>query len=252
MTLKETLDKFRSFRIFVSDDEGRRRSAIWFVRHVSGSVYVAPRNIGTTYKLSLHPFRSGRDGRDSQVGMKNEAADAERLAGFTIPKPIRWARKETPATGVLPIARILFPTDFLNACDPPEDDGKLKFSFPLAPPGGALEAVICYSRESPKALEDRFRSNGFTQFGMMSLPSDEFVHLVLRNVTCDNVAIGEAVAKFGHGLPLSGAPQPGERIENARAVIVAGQPEHGEMLTLIDVGTFAVERETGAEQANDR
>src|SRR5262245_18512568 len=123
----ETLEKFTSFRFFISDELDQRRSAIWFVKHSGDSVYVAPRNIGQSYKLSLHPFRSGADGCDCQVGMKNVASQAERSAGFATPRPLRWARKETPDKGVLPVARVLFATDFLNACDPPEKDGKLKF-----------------------------------------------------------------------------------------------------------------------------
>ena len=123
-------------RIFISDEQDRARSQCWYIRSVGNHVYIGPEPTGGTSKLTFHAEKgSSRDGCKSQWGLTGDYAEMERRLGTpNLLKPARWKRPETPAVGVVQVASIAFPTDFLGGTIPPFKSGRKRITLPLAPP----------------------------------------------------------------------------------------------------------------------
>ncbi len=242
--LQDRLSKLDKFRFYVVDEQGRRRSDIWFTGASSGSIYMASRKLGGSLKLSLHPRGQSRDGLDCQFGHPSFYA-AKLQAEGTHPIPLlRWARKPLREREVLQVARVIFPTDLLTPLEAVETDGKLKFALPLAPKGQALELSIMCSRADPKELEDSAIARGFTPFLYTQLGEQEFASIMARHTEFDASPIQALSGQPRPIRPFSGICAPGETIENARAIIVGGDPRTGEALSLIETGVVQFSRIT--------
>ena len=138
--LRKRLEQLDKIRFLIVDEDGDLRSSAWFITSESGSLYVAPKALGSAMKLSLHPKGRSIDGHDCQFGLARHSMKRHRELGYSPPAPMRWTRPEPPEVGALHVASILFPTDYLTEkMGEPQEDGKLKFALPLPPPGHVIE-----------------------------------------------------------------------------------------------------------------
>lgn len=238
------LPEFDKIRFYVADEDGRARSAQWFVHSQGNHVYAAPKGLGGALKLSLHPIGGANDGCDCQFGHPRTHADYQTTRGFTPMRPLRWARPPTPEHGALHVASILFPIDYLGAAPQPAEDGKPKLALPAAPPGHATEAGLFISRQLPSILEDGFIRAGGTPLIYMDLPNGEFVSLVVRYTASPDMSDAMSKMRTLPPVPLSGAPSPGESLEG-RVIIVGQLPSDGGPFQLIEAGPMTVSRSLG-------
>lgn len=238
--MDERFSNLDRFRFYAVDDENRRRSDVWFVSSTGDHVYLAPRTLGGALKLSLHPPEVSRDGCDSQWGHTGNNVEAQRASGFRPIPLLRWKRPATPENGTVCVARILFAPDLLTTCDPLPEEGKSKFAFPLPSRGNALQFTVFYSRDAPQRAEEGFLRAGITPVCYLSLSTGEFVNLTAHHVPYQGKTREQFAADSREYSSLSGAPGRGEQIDNARAIVVAGYPERGQPLTLLEVGTMTV------------
>lgn len=226
-------------RLYVIDEEGQARSDVWFVHSKGNNVYVAPRRLGGALKLSLHPAGGADDGCDCQFGHPRFHADLQASLGYKPMRPLRWTRTPTPDRGAVQVVSILWPTDYLGPAPQPEDDGKIKFAIPLAPSGGAAEVGLFISKQAPNELEEGFIRAGGTPLIYMDLPNGEFVSIVIRHRTMDDLSEVLARLQTLSPTPLSGAPAPGEWVAG-RGIIVGEPPPSGEAFQLIEVGPMNI------------
>lgn len=244
--------EFDKLRIFICDKQGRARSQCWYFQSSGNQVYIGPEPIGGASKLSFHANDgSSRDGYDSQWGIVNTYARAERESGITnILSPKRWKRPTTPSTGSVQVASILFPTDFLLGRIPPFKTGRKRIAWPLASPHHAIEIGVFYSFDDPLAIRTNLNNAGGTFIGYMNLPNRENVAIAAREVPFDH-AIVSGTLELGHtGHALSGAPAIGEVNKNSSALMFHHRPADGEMATLAEINGIRIKRDTEGSRAN--
>lgn len=228
--------KIDKFRFFIRDDEDRRRSSVWFVHHRGNDVYVGAVGLGGRLKLSLH-----RD-QACQCGMVRSYREKLPLDGLAATRPVRWNRPRTPERGAVHVASIFFPTDFLRGEGVTNDPGKLKFSLPMAPCGQATQVGLFYSFEQPAELEPRIVKQLTTPILYMTLPSEEYVSIVVRHVPFDSLQVPD-LSKIGPKVrPLDGAPPPGGRIENAHAILYGDHFDGRPGFSIVEVNGLTVAR----------
>jgi hypothetical protein len=140
------------------------------------------------------------------------------------------------------VASIFFPTDFLRGEGVAKSPGKLKFCLPMAPPGQATEVGLFYSIEQPANLEPRFVRQLSTPILYMTLPSGEYVSIVVRHVSFNALQVPD-FSKIGSKVrPLDGAPPPGGRIENAHAILYGDHSDEQPGFSIVEVNGLTVAR----------
>ena len=226
-------------RIFVIDEQHRPRSQSWYFKSKGNGVYIGP--AGPALKLSFHTDDgSACDGRNSQWGLLKDYLKMEAQLGTPkLPPLARWKRPETPSVGVVQVASIMFPTDFLRGTIPPFKSGLKRLPITLAPPGHAIEVGLFYSRADPPTTRTELENAERSCLDYFSLPSGENVALAWCVIPFDPALIPPPSKGVGHAL--SGAPKPGEAIENCGGVAYSIPPD-GQMLTLVEINGATIKR----------
>ena len=238
--LRKKLNDLDKVRFLIVDQDNDVRSSAWFINCESGSLYLAPKALGSAMKLSLHPKGRSNDGHDCQFGLAKRSMERHRELGFSPPAPMRWTRPEPPMTGALHVASILFPSDLLTEkLGKPQADGKLKFAFPLPPPGHVAELGIFTSLEHPNQLDDKLIKAGGMPVTYHDLADGEFASLVARQTVVDPWLPFLSRPVNGTPQPLSGMPAPGETIRG-RALLVGDIPKSGGAFVLAETGAMAI------------
>jgi hypothetical protein len=122
------------------------------------------------------------------------------------------------------VASILFPSDFLRGAIRAFKPGRTRFALPMAPPRHAIEVGVIYSLEDPPIIAAEMANAGITFLGHFHLPCGENVAVSACEVPFDPALI-PPLSALGHGLPLSGAPEPDKSIGNCGAVMLHAKPE---------------------------
>lgn len=226
-----------ALRFYVKDEQDRPRSSLWRAFHHGDDVYIAPRNIAGSLKLSVH-----RDG-NCQYGTTSVYVRKAREQGSTeFPSLVRWRRPATPESGATHVMSILFPTDFLRSADIPPPS-KFKLALQLAPSGRAVEVMLFYSKDDPAVPEAALRRRGIIAFGYMTLPCGEVAVLAARHVAFDPKFVPDLESLSGKMRPLLGSPRPGERFDDAHAILLHKKPSDGGVLHLAEINGLSVHRE---------
>lgn len=232
-------------RIFICDEQDRARSRCWYFQSTGRQVYIGPDVTGGTSKLSFHVNDgSSRDGCDSQWGLTRTYAEMEIRSDKRVPRPVRWKRPATPSVGVVQVASILFPTDFLRGRIPPFQPCRKRIALPLAPPGHAIEIGVFYSRDEPSAAKTNLNKAGGTSLGYFSLPDGENVVIAAREVPFKPEAIPQLYEWGRIGYALSGAPEVGTSIDNCGATMLHHKPMDGEIATLAEINGLTIGSES--------
>lgn len=238
--LGKKLAKPDKIRFLVVDEDKDARSSAWFVTCESGSLYLAPKALGSAMKLSLHPKGRSNDGHDCQFGLASHSMKRHRELGFCPPSVMRWTRAEPPAVGALHVVSILFPSDYLtDKLGKPQVDGKLKFAFPLPPPGHVIELGIFTHLQHPDQLEDALIRTGGTPISYHDLANGEFASLVARQTVIEPWKPFFTKPDHVTSRALSGEPAPGETIKG-RALLIGDVPKDGSAFVLAEAGPITV------------
>jgi len=223
-------DDIDKFRFYIVDNDNHRRSSVWSIRSYKNSLYISP-GTGGSLKLSIHP--GGEDGKDSQIGLKNDYAETYILQGYNIPKPVRWTRPITATTGPTRIVSILFPTDYLRgAYDLPNNPKHKKhFALQIAGPKQAVEVGIFFSQQRPEVIEHTFLERLITPIVYGPLSSDEFITITACHIPFPDTAI----PSFDKGsmTPLEGSPRPGEFVKGCG--LLFPDQKDGEPITIAEI-----------------
>lgn len=235
-----------ALRFYIADEDGRPRSSLWRAFCHKDDVYVAPRILGGSLKLSIH-----RDG-NCQYGTTGPYFQKAKERGIEeFPSLTRWRRPPTPEAGAVHLASILFPTDFLRSTTVATPT-KLKFALPLAPPGHALEVMMFYANIEPSLAEQMLRDRGITAFSYMTLLCGEIAILAARQVPFEAEFIPDLKKAAGQMRPLLGAPALGEKMSGLHAVLMHKKPSDGEAVHLAEINGFTVGRVATTEDAMPR
>lgn len=238
--LRKKLEKPDKIRFLVVDEDGDARSSAWFITCESGSLYLAPKALGSAMKLSLHPKGRSNDGHDCQFGLASRSMKRHRELGFSPPPVMRWTRPTPPAVGALQVASILFPSDYLaEKLGRPQGDGKLKFAFPLPPPGHVIELGLFTHLQHPDQLEDALIRTGGTPISYHDLADGEFASLVARQTVIDPWKPFFKKPDHVTSRALGGAPAPGKTVQG-RAMLISDAPKDGGAFVLAEAGTVTV------------
>jgi hypothetical protein len=232
-------------RIFICDERNQIRSQCWYFRSEGNEVYIGPGPTGGTSKLSFHSRGgSSRDGCDSQWGLTRPYAERERQLGTAeVLLPVRWKRPLTPSVGVVQVASILFPTDFLRGTIPAFKSGRKRVALLLASPHHAIEIGVFYSFDEPSIIRINLNNAKGKFIGYMSLPNGENVVIAAREVPFDPAIISGTLELGCAGHLLSGAPAVGEVNKNSSALMLHHRPADGEMATLAEINGIPVKRD---------
>lgn len=226
--------KIDKFRFFIRDEEDRQRSSVWFAHHRGNDVYVGTLTLGGHLKLSLH-----RD-QTCQCGLVRSYRDKLYCDGLAAPRLVRWSRPQTPERGAVHVASIFFPTDFLRGEGVANSPGKLKISLPMAPSGQATEVGFFYSFEQPDDLEPQFVRQPATPILYMTLPSGEYVSIVVRHVPFNALLVPDFSRIGSKFRPLDGAPQQGGLIHNAHAILFGDHSHEQPGFSIMEVNGLTV------------
>lgn len=223
------IDKLR----FVVGDNASPRSSVWFVDGYRDDVYLSSRNLGGSFKCSLHA--SGW----CHVAFESGYAARKRESGIDIPRRalVRWRRPPTPPRGGVHVASVLFPTDFLRLDFPPLSPKPRRpvFNFKAAPPGQAVEVCVFYSGISMNEAEEPLSKIGLP-IVCLSLDGGEFVHVVGRYQPFPTDYVERMRQARGRMTELSprDIPRAGETKRNL-SVVGVNDPEIDGCIKLVEV-----------------
>lgn len=179
--MSDTSPVFKKLR-FVVGDVGKPYSARWSVWAHKCNVYLLSVPIGHAVKVSLH----GDDGSLVCQVANTEHYYATHIAGLPDAEDrsiVRWNRKSTPDRGLLRVASIQFPTDYLIGKPITGTPKKPLIAFPPGEAGTMVEIGVFYSRLPPDEAE--------TLLGAVSTP---IAYYSLPNG--DNVSIAGRIRKY--------------------------------------------------------
>jgi len=238
-----------TFRIFIRDEEDKKRSSTWHVNNTGNSVYLYVNSLGGRMKASFHPEGKSSDGKDSQFGFEKKYREKLTAESYDSPKPLRWIRPKPVNDSVVQVAKVLFPTDYLKGSVADERENykretdskrKWRFSLPIAKEGEAVEVSLFYSIKKPNDIEDVFIRKGFTPMFYIDLPNGEIVSVVGRNVAFDPKSLPNP-NKNPSIKELDGMKQINDYEENLH-ITLFGDPKDGEVFQLIEIDGPAIIR----------
>ena len=234
--IKSFADRIRndSVRITIGNDESGY-SGQWAFWTNKADLYFGVRSIAGLMKVSLHQSGVCRVAFTKQFADTLEDKQLPRGGNraFTV-----WRRPETPASGALLVASILFPTAFL-CCDPPP---KKKLNMIMAPASkdAAIELGLFFHRVSPDDIADGFAKMG-TPYVSCDLGENEWVSFVFRETPFDAKGFAEMVkGKWPGKATASREFQPGESID-ANMLILNDPKEEGH-LCICEAGNVIVSK----------
>lgn len=173
--------KFDRIRFGVGDPSGKH-SSVWVATHNRNDVYLGSRNLMGRIKISFHQSGIGRVALTEQYQSNLKDAGRSALADR---KMCRWKMPDIPEQGAVLVARLVFPTAFLNS----HTDKKQNLKKPVvyimpAPDTQAVEFGVFYSKEHPNTLEEKLVKVSTPMF-FITLPNGQYVSLVTRYTNFD-------------------------------------------------------------------
>lgn len=167
-------------RFGVGDPSGKH-SSIWVMTHNKNDVYLGSRNLMGRIKISFHESGIARVALTHQYQEKLHNAGRSALEDR---KMCRWQMPDVPEDGAILVARLVFPTAFLNSqAYEPNLKKQVVFIMP-APDTQAVEFGIFYSKEHPSTLEEKLLKVSTPMF-FITLPNGQYVSLVSRYTNFD-------------------------------------------------------------------
>ena len=223
-----------NFIFFIVDEDGNRRSSVWFISMSENSIIAAPQATGGSLKLSLHP--SAKDNKPCQIGFNKVYAQKMISEGYKIPPLIRWSRLVTPDSGFVRVASIIFPTDYLKAnfAQSPTIGLRGISKLTIAKPGNAVYVDICYTKEHPAIWCMKYPELRVGPTKFMVLPN-EFVC-----VTVHYGVFNQQIPINRYGIPLDGAPERGRVMRNLCAFLPT-EPKNGSVM-VCEINGLAVKK----------
>jgi hypothetical protein len=216
-------------------------SASWTAFGQGNDYYIGSRNLMGSQKISLHASRICR------VALTQQHYNSLPAQGLLQPLDraiVKWRRPETPETGAVHVASVIFPSDHMVQSQPTGSYRKPLIIFGDAPLGKAFDFGFFFSREDSKALEDRFLRIG-QPLCSTKLADGTTVSLVSRLIDFDPSVLPNQQQMDGTAgrilSPEIKRLNDGEEVSGLTAMFW-NAPKDGESLTLYEIGGVSLRR----------
>jgi len=229
------IDKFR----FAIGDDRAAVATEWIAWADRDSFYLGALRLDGLVKLSLHEKQICRLAIPKQNWLEHREGAYRSVSDRAFQQ---WTRAPTPEQGVLHVASIAFPTDFMVAPLRPSraKPSKPLFMIPMAAAGMCVEISLLYSLQHPKGLEGKLEGK-CTPIVYMTLTTGEFVSVVGRNAPFDPSLI-PAPDQWARGAQVLDE-ETWRNPPSTLAALLSNDPREGDgVLRLAHISGFAFRR----------